>query len=205
MKTFEEMEAEDGYMKLNCKNHFKSRQKSKDFSLYTQYYCIMQVFGCIGILIFMLTVIDLNFWDKKMDFSQNVNISSQAGSKCMCPNDWLLNQGKCYKFSTSSKTWNESQRDCTKLQAHLPVINNSKELEFIQKSLKPGCPGWIGLYIISPEKQWQWINEHAFVEQNIFSVIGPTNIMSCAVTTGNQVYSEDCRSKFNGICQRDVV
>lgn len=51
----------------------------------------------------------------------------------MCPNDWLLNQGKCYKFSTSSKTWNESQRDCTKLQAHLPVINNSKELVRNQK------------------------------------------------------------------------
>lgn len=46
----------------------------------------------------------------------------------MCPNDWLLNQGKCYKFLTSSKTWNESQHDCINLQAHLPMIHNSEEL-----------------------------------------------------------------------------
>ncbi|KAM5251412.1 killer cell lectin-like receptor subfamily F member 2 isoform 1-T1 [Hipposideros larvatus] len=204
MKTFEEMEDGDGYMMLNRKNLFKSRQRSKDFSLYPHYYCIMLVFGCIGILIFMVTVIGLNFCDKKMDFSQNVNVSSLAENKHMCPNDWLLNQGKCYKFPTSPKTWNESQRDCTKLQAHLPVINNSKELEFIQKSLKPGCPVWIGLYVISPGKQWKWINEHDFLKQKIFSIIGPTDFRSCAVTTRNQVYSEDCNSKFNGICQRDV-
>lgn len=51
----------------------------------------------------------------------------------MCPNNWLLNQGKCYKFSISYKTWNESQRDCTKLQAHLPVIHNDQELVRNQK------------------------------------------------------------------------
>nr|XP_045043011.2 killer cell lectin-like receptor subfamily F member 2 [Desmodus rotundus] len=123
----------------------------------------------------------------------------------MCQNDWLLNQGKRCKFSTSSKTWNESQHDCTKLQAHLPVIHAVEELEFIQKSLKPGQPSWIGLYIMPPGKQWMWINEHPFVEQKDFLVIGPTDSMSCAVRTGNQVSSEDCDSQFYGICQRDVV
>lgn len=29
METFEEMEDEDGYMMLNCKNNFKYRQKTK--------------------------------------------------------------------------------------------------------------------------------------------------------------------------------
>ncbi|KAM7116807.1 killer cell lectin-like receptor subfamily F member 2 [Molossus nigricans] len=205
MNTLEDMETEDGYMILNCKNRFKSRQRSKDFALCPYYYGILLVFGCTGILIFMMTVIGLNFSNKKMDFSQNENISSLAGNNYMCQNDWLLNQGKCYKFSTSSKTWNDSQCDCAKLQAHLPVIHNLKELEFIQKSLKPGCASWIGLYILSPGKQWMWINEHPFVELKNFSMITPTGSMSCAVTTRTQVYSEDCNSKFNGICQRDAV
>ncbi|XP_061062665.1 killer cell lectin-like receptor subfamily F member 2 [Eubalaena glacialis] len=162
------------------------------------------------------------------------------GNNYVCPNDSLLNQGKCYRFSASSKTWNESQHDCAKLQAYLPVTQNSKELEFIQKSLKSGQPSWIGLYRTSPGKQWMWINEH-FVEQkkkkekysslgekrmdirtNLeigypgladtlcllspgFSMTGPVDNMSCAVITRNQVYFEDCDSKFNGICQRDVV
>ncbi|XP_008139054.2 killer cell lectin-like receptor subfamily F member 2 [Eptesicus fuscus] len=204
MKIFEEMENEDGYMRLNFKDRFKSRQRSKDFALNLHYYGILLAFGSIGILIYLMTVIGLNFSNEKMDFSQNVNISSLAGNNYICPNDWLLNEGKCYKFSTFPKTWNESQRDCSKLQAHLPVIHNLKELEFIQKSLKPGCPSWIGLYVISPGKQWMWINEHPLVELNHFSMIGPTDSMSCAVTTRNQVYSEDCGSKFNGICQRDV-
>ncbi|XP_070646251.1 killer cell lectin-like receptor subfamily F member 2 isoform X2 [Bos indicus] len=172
MKTFKEMENEDGYMTLKIKNRFESRKKSKD---------------------------------REMDFLQKANITSLAGNNYVCPSDWLLNQGKCYRFSTFSKTWNESQRDCLKLQAHLPVIQNSKELKFIQKSLKSGQPSWLGLCITSPGKQWVWINEHLFVEQEIFSVIGPIDNMSCAVITRNQVYSEDCDSKFNGICQRDAV
>ncbi|KAF6119337.1 killer cell lectin like receptor F2 [Phyllostomus discolor] len=77
--------------------------------------------------------------------------------------------------------------------------------EFMQKNLKPGHPSWIGLYIMHPGKQWMWINECPFVEQKDFSVIGLTESMNCAVTTGNQVSSEDCDSKFYGICQRDVV
>lgn len=197
------MENEDGYMML--KNHFKSRKRSKDVPLYLQYHCLLLVFGCIGILIFITAVIGLNFWFKKMDFSQKENITSLAGNNFVCPEDWLWNQGKCYRFSTFSKTWNESQRDCAKLQAHLPVIQNSKELEFIQKSLKLGHPGWIGLYMISPGKQWMWINEHLFVEQKHFTMIGSMDNMNCAVITRSQVYSEDCDSKFNGICQRDAV
>ncbi|XP_023389697.1 killer cell lectin-like receptor subfamily F member 2 [Pteropus vampyrus] len=136
METFEEMEDEDGYMMLNCKNNFKYRQKTK-----------VQV--------------------KKLDSSQNINISTLAGNNYMCPNHWLLNQGKCYKFLISSKTWNESQHDCINLQAHLLMIHNSEELEFIQKSLKPGRLARIGLSMISPRKQWMWINEHLFVEQKI--------------------------------------
>ncbi|KAB0387257.1 hypothetical protein FD755_002213 [Muntiacus reevesi] len=189
MKTFEEMETEDGYMRLKFKNRFESRKKSKDVALYLQCYCLMLVLGCIGTLIIMMAVIGLNF----------------RGTNYVCPNDWLLSQGKCYRFSTFSKTWNESQRDCLKLQAHLPVIQNSKELEFIQKSLKSGQPSWLGLCIAPPGKQWVWINEHLFVEQEIFSVIGAIDNMSCAVITRNHVYSEDCGSKFKGICQRDAV
>ncbi|XP_065791151.1 killer cell lectin-like receptor subfamily F member 2 [Muntiacus reevesi] len=199
------METEDGYMRLKFKNRFESRKKSKDVALYLQCYCLMLVLGCIGTLIIMMAVIGLNFRDREMDFFQKANITGLAGTNYVCPSDWLLSQGKCYRFSTFSKTWNESQRDCLKLQAHLPVIQNSKELEFIQTSLKSGQPSWLGLCIASPGKQWVWINEHLFVEQEIFSVIGAIDNMSCAVITRNHVYSEDCDSKFKGICQRDAV
>nr|XP_012332486.2 killer cell lectin-like receptor subfamily F member 2 [Aotus nancymaae] len=195
------MENEDGYMMLNFKNR-KFKQKSKDFSLYPSY-CLLLIFGCVGILIFIMTVTDL-FWHKKVDFSQNVNISSLSGHNYLCPNDWLLNQGKCYCFSTSFKTWKESQRDCTQLQAHLLVIQNLDELKFIQNSLKPGHFGWIGLYVTSQGNLWMWIDERFLVPQ-LFSVIGPTDDRSCAVITGKQVYSEDCSSTFKSICQRDAI
>ncbi|XP_041592344.1 LOW QUALITY PROTEIN: killer cell lectin-like receptor subfamily F member 2 [Vulpes lagopus] len=174
------MENADGYMVLDYKNHFKFRQKSKGFSLYLQYYCLMLVCSCIGILIFMITLICLNFW----------------GNNYLCSKDWLLNQEKCYMFSISSKTWN-------------------KKPEFIQRTLKPGSPGWIGLYVTSPGK-WMWINKHPFNDEAfltmflgeqheiIFLIIGPTDHKRCALITGNQEYSEDCNSKFNGICQRDA-
>ena len=68
-----------------------------------------------------------------------------SGTNYVCPSDWLLSQGKCYMFSTFSKTWNESQHDCLKLQAHLPVIQNSKELVRSQKQFL-SVQGWITRY-----------------------------------------------------------
>nr|XP_024642879.1 killer cell lectin-like receptor subfamily F member 2 isoform X4 [Macaca nemestrina] len=159
---------------------------------------LLLIFKCFSYLFFALST------DKKMDFSQNVNISSLSGHNYLCPNDWLLNQGKCYWFSTSFKTWKESQRDCTELQAHLLVIQNVDELEFIQNSLKPGHFGWIGLYVTFRGNLWMWIDEH-FLVPELFSVIGPTDDRSCAVITGKWVYSEDCSSTFKGICQRDAI
>ncbi|KAG8505215.1 Killer cell lectin-like receptor subfamily F member 2, partial [Galemys pyrenaicus] len=127
-------------------------------------------------------------------------------NKSTCPHDWQLNQGKCYRFLTSSKTWHGSQHDCVKLQAHLLVIQSSEELEFIRMNLKLGQPGWIGLYFITSEgNQWMWVDKQPFVEQTNFLVIGPMDNMSCAVITGRQIYSEDCNAKFNGICQRDAI
>ncbi|XP_036924238.1 killer cell lectin-like receptor subfamily F member 2 [Sturnira hondurensis] len=134
------MEAEDGYVVLMGQTHVTSQQRPKDFALYPFYYCILLVVGCIGILIFVVTVIGLNFSNKKMDFSKNVNSNSLAGNVFV---PYVLNQ-------RNSTNW-------------LHRLNVS------------------------------------------FSVIGPTDRMSCAVTTRNQVISEDCDSKFYGICQRDAV
>ncbi|CAD7681387.1 unnamed protein product [Nyctereutes procyonoides] len=220
------MENADGYMVLDYKNCFKFRQKSKGRNIVSP--CIYNIIvllvcSCIGILIFMITLICLNFWGKIMDFSQKVIISPLVGNNYLCSKDWLLNQEKC-TFSISSKTWNESdlgtlpfchfapssesQHDCANLQAHLPVIQTFKELESIQRTLKPGSPGWIGLYVTSPGK-WMWINKSPF-RSNVYAlspsflITGPTDHKRCALITGNQVYSEDCNSKFNGICQRDA-
>ncbi|XP_006875540.1 PREDICTED: killer cell lectin-like receptor subfamily F member 2 [Chrysochloris asiatica] len=142
--------------------------------------------------------------DKNTDFPQKVNTSSLTGNNYKCSSDWLLNQGKCYWFSTSFKTWKESQHDCEKLQAHLLVIHDLKELIFIQNTIKPGHLGWIGLHITSEGNLWTWIDEH-FLDPQLFLVIGPTDEKSCAIMTGSQVYSEDCNSRFNGICQKDTV
>ncbi|XP_006903259.1 PREDICTED: killer cell lectin-like receptor subfamily F member 2 [Elephantulus edwardii] len=198
------MENEDGYMTLKPKNHLKVKDKSADFAWYPQCYCLMIIFGCVGILAFMTIIIGLDYQNKKMDFLQNVNSSNVAGSNFTCPNHWLLNQEKCYWFSTSFKTWKESQLDCKNQQAHLLVIQNLDELAFIQSKLKPGHFGWVGLYVTHQGNRWTWIDEHLLIPQ-LFPVIGPTDHNSCAVITGSQVYSEDCNCKFNSICQKDAV
>ncbi|XP_034502109.1 LOW QUALITY PROTEIN: killer cell lectin-like receptor subfamily F member 2 [Ailuropoda melanoleuca] len=131
------MENEDGYMVLDCKNLFKSRQRSKDFSLYPRYYRLMLVCSCVGILIFMITLISLNFWD--LFISERESLCSSQGEE-------------------QREREKESQADCR-----------------LSGSLMS------------------------------FLLMGPMDHKSCAVITGNQVYSEDCNSRFNGICQRDAV
>ncbi|XP_054974622.1 killer cell lectin-like receptor subfamily F member 2 [Sorex araneus] len=211
------MENEDGYMTLVRRTRFKSEQRSKDLSWCLRCYSLVLLCGCLGILFFMVAVIGLHFRslsnfsfaltkDKNMDLHKTVNISSLGEKESTCPNEWLLSQGKCYRFSTSPKTWNKSQHDCLNLQSHLLVIQTPKELEFVQKNLKPGHPGWIGLHVSEVQgNQWMWIDEQPFVEQNSFAIVGPRENMNCAVITGSSIYSEDCNSNFFGICQRKAI
>ncbi|XP_063152457.1 killer cell lectin-like receptor subfamily F member 2 [Candoia aspera] len=75
----------------------------------------------------------------------------------MCPVTWLLRDDKCYWFSNTIWTWNQSYGDCLARRSQLLVISNTGEQKFIQDAIT-STKIWIGLKVNLPEKKWMWID-----------------------------------------------
>ncbi|XP_023262945.1 C-type lectin domain family 4 member A-like isoform X1 [Seriola lalandi dorsalis] len=84
--------------------------------------------------------------------------------KCQpCQKGWILFQEKCYLFYTKYPwlKWQESQKYCQKTAAHLVVIDNLQEQEFIANHSKYYYDRyhgyWIGLHQTS-DTDWLWVD-----------------------------------------------
>lgn len=47
--------------------------------------------------------------------------------KNCCPLGWVHFQSSCYFFSTNTRSWSESVKNCSSMGAHLVVINSEEE------------------------------------------------------------------------------
>ncbi|XP_035285549.1 asialoglycoprotein receptor 1-like isoform X1 [Anguilla anguilla] len=75
---------------------------------------------------------------------------------CACLTGWRIHQGKCYFFSTEKMHWSQSQEYCTSKGAHLVVINNQQEQNFVSSRVSE--THWIGLSDRNTEGQWVWVD-----------------------------------------------
>nr|XP_012615857.2 C-type lectin domain family 4 member A [Microcebus murinus] len=53
-----------------------------------------------------------------------------------CPKNWRSFSSKCYFISTEAKSWHESEENCSRMGAHLLVINTKDEQDFITQNLE---------------------------------------------------------------------
>ncbi|XP_035285554.1 CD209 antigen-like protein E isoform X1 [Anguilla anguilla] len=74
------------------------------------------------------------------------------GSACLT--GWRIHQGKFYFFSTDKMNWSQSQEYCTSKGAHLVIINNQQEQNFVSSRINE--THWIGLSDQNTEGQWVW-------------------------------------------------
>ncbi|XP_065420266.1 C-type lectin domain family 2 member D-like isoform X2 [Chrysemys picta bellii] len=86
-----------------------------------------------------------------------------------CPDDWIGYRGKCYLFSKADGTWNESQSNCSSLNASLAVIDTQKDLDFLQQ-YKGSPTHWIGLRR-DTSQPWRWADGTEF-NNRLFTVNG---------------------------------
>ncbi|XP_064204804.1 integrin alpha-X-like isoform X3 [Anguilla rostrata] len=75
---------------------------------------------------------------------------------CACLTGWRIHQGKCYFFSTEKMHWSQSQEYCTSKGAHLVIINNQQEQNFVSSRISE--THWIGLSDRDTEGQWVWVD-----------------------------------------------
>ncbi|XP_077655206.1 C-type lectin domain family 4 member A-like [Urocitellus parryii] len=74
-----------------------------------------------------------------------------------CPKNWKSFSSSCYFISTDAKSWNKSQ-NCSRMEAHLLVINSKEEQDFIIPNLQIDAVYDVGLSDPECQRHWQWVN-----------------------------------------------
>uniref|UniRef100_A0AAQ6IG33 C-type lectin domain-containing protein n=1 Tax=Anabas testudineus TaxID=64144 RepID=A0AAQ6IG33_ANATE len=68
-----------------------------------------------------------------------------------CEEGWELHGGKCYYFSTSKSTWDQSRDDCRRGGGDLVKIDSREEQ--VENTF------WIGLTDSKEEGKWLWVDD----------------------------------------------
>ncbi|XP_005365926.1 C-type lectin domain family 5 member A isoform X1 [Microtus ochrogaster] len=115
-----------------------------------------------------------------------------------CPKDWDLHQGRCFFFSTSESSWNNSRDHCATRGSTLAVVDTLEKLKYLQ-DIADAEKYFVGLTRQPGGKRWRWVNNSAFngnvtnENQNFHCVtIGLTKTFDAA----------SCDISYRWICER---
>ncbi|XP_003796507.1 C-type lectin domain family 4 member A-like [Otolemur garnettii] len=87
----------------------------------------------------------------------NLTITEKVWS--CCPKRWMSFSSKCYFISTELRSWNESQKNCSEMRAHLLVINTKEEQDFIIQNLNKNFAYFVGLSDPEGQRHWEWVDQ----------------------------------------------
>uniref|UniRef100_A0AAQ6IRY1 C-type lectin domain-containing protein n=1 Tax=Anabas testudineus TaxID=64144 RepID=A0AAQ6IRY1_ANATE len=100
-----------------------------------------------------------------------------------CEEGWELHGGKCYYFSTSKSTWDQSRDDCRRGGGDLVKIDSREE----QVENTAADKFWIGLTDSKEEDKWLWVDDSPLnTSLTFWSGKDPDN------WTGTNPEGEDC-------------
>ncbi|XP_032076933.1 macrophage mannose receptor 1-like [Thamnophis elegans] len=114
---------------------------------------------------------DSSAWEGRKTMGQFISLTlgllvvafSLNGAKgCLCPRDWLPNNGFCYKVFDEHKNWNDAELFCRKHKpgCHLASIHSREEsidlAEYVSDYHGSGGDVWIGLNDPEKRRNWQW-------------------------------------------------
>ncbi|XP_055360843.1 C-type lectin domain family 4 member M-like [Betta splendens] len=127
-----------------------------------------------------------------------------------CPAGWRRFGCSCYLLSSQSGPWTDGRDDCRSRDAHLVVIDSSKEQWFISRFTNQDA--WIGLSDRDQEGTWTWIDgtpltstSAQFWGTNQPDNSGPTGDEDCGEIIGYGDWWNDlrCEASRKWICEKD--
>ncbi|XP_020948061.1 C-type lectin domain family 4 member D-like isoform X1 [Sus scrofa] len=113
----------------------------------------------------------------------------KGGTWNCCPEGWRAFQSNCYFAFHDSKTWAQSERNCTELGAHLATISTEAEQNFTTQFLEKQFSYFLGLTSENHEGQWHWVDKTPFNPQMVFWHEGEPNThqrKNCVVLVNEQ-------------------
>ncbi|XP_054552798.1 C-type lectin domain family 4 member A-like [Talpa occidentalis] len=116
------------------------------------------------------------------EISRKIKEESNRGShrNCSCcPKHWKAFGSSCYFISVEEKTWPESEKNCSAMQAHLLVVTTKEEQNFIIQSLDTKSEYYIGLHDRTSNtygrRHWNWVDQTPYNESATFWDSGEPN------------------------------
>ncbi|XP_062272741.1 asialoglycoprotein receptor-like 1 [Scomber scombrus] len=99
---------------------------------------------------------------------QEVLLSSLVPVRGMCREGWVSFQTSCYLLSRAAATWRKAEEQCRRDGAHLVVLNNVEEVDYISKIVDISVNYWIGLVERDHEDHWSWVDGTDFTSTQAF-------------------------------------
>ncbi|XP_072104447.1 hepatic lectin-like [Mobula birostris] len=106
---------------------------------------------------------ELSWWKHNVSENFEVNRNSVTALQAeisllkenlpSCPEQWVQFKQNCYLFSSNTATWEKANESCASGNAHLMVINNVAEEEFLRKAVHDNTY-WIGLTYYNRMLRW---------------------------------------------------
>ncbi|XP_014268610.3 C-type lectin domain family 10 member A isoform X1 [Maylandia zebra] len=144
----------------------------------------------------------------KCSLEHIINNSSTTGS--CCPVGWTVFESNCYFFSSDSQSWTGSRDWCETQQAHLVILRNDKEWDFVTRNTIPQLY-WIGLSD-SRTGRWEWVNQTPYrIERRRWGPGQPDSWTGhglggdedCAhLHSDGRLNDHHCSARFRFICQK---
>ncbi|XP_030597011.1 hepatic lectin-like [Archocentrus centrarchus] len=143
-----------------------------------------------------------------------------------CEAGWEHHGGKCYHFSISKSSWNQSRAECRAEGGDLVKIDSREEQNFLEKRLREMNKTerneqkfWIGLIHSAEEDRWIWIDGSplnkslTFWSRNQLDTRNGTNRENAAgqscVRVGEKGRAPDLKlascKKAQSICEKPAV
>eukprot|EP00079_Xenopus_tropicalis_P023344 XP_012815687.1 PREDICTED: C-type lectin domain family 10 member A isoform X2 [Xenopus tropicalis] len=146
---------------------------------------------------------------KLVDRVQNLQVN--GSQEPLCPDNWHRFTLSCYYVSKSGYPWEEAKKRCEGLSAHLVVINNEDEQEYVFGIAK-GQFTWIGL--TDSEGEWKWLDGTPYNTSPKFWIADqPDNYFGhglgggedCAHLHYNGQWNDDhCSRRYRFICEKAI-
>uniref|UniRef100_A0A8C6QHR0 C-type lectin domain family 4, member d n=1 Tax=Nannospalax galili TaxID=1026970 RepID=A0A8C6QHR0_NANGA len=111
-----------------------------------------------------------------------------GGWNC-CPVSWKAFQSNCYFPLNNNQTWDESERNCSSMGAHLATITTEAEQNFVTQFLDRRFSYFLGLTDKKMEGQWYWVDQMPFNPHMTFwHDDEPNNFLEedCVILVNNQ-------------------